>query len=939
MKKDKRKYLLLFGMMTVLYSNIFAQISEGGFPPSFYYDQSLRSRKLTEVPVDFYVEDLRETDNWRAREGVPMPVAKLIEVNYTPDNSGEWITLPNGERVWQLKLKAEGAVAIMLCYNDFYIPTDGKLFIYSPDKSQLLGAYTNKTNPCGGLFATEFIGGRELVLEYVASTESNENPRIIISGIGYGYNASALRAFCSIDLRATSGSCEVNVNCEESSAWQNEKRGVCHTIQKIGYVFYICSAVLLNNTAEDFKPLILTARHCAYDGSRLASVDDMKQWMFYFNYEREGCENNTPAMQKKTMTGCSLAAYTETEGQSDGMLLLLNQMIPEEYDVYYNGWDRRDVAPNSGVCLHHPEGDYMKISTYGQPATITTFESAEFKGGKDMHLNVTFMQTANGFGITEAGSSGSPLFNENKFVTGTLTGGNSSCIYTRGLNLYGRLYSHWGKYNADPYSQIGMWLDPLNTGVETFSGRYYNELRPAPTDLQAMNQGQGVYLLWKAPVGNTGVEKYNIYRNNQKINETTRLDYLDKDAIDGENTYSVCAVYSSGEESTSSGEESTFITATISFVKYKTPTNLQAVRTTQSKVKISWQAPIYEQTIYWGSLNKANKIGFGGNISFYFGQKWQSSELTTLNLNIIKSIQFVPVEGNTYQIYIMQGDRQYRREIDNSTLKYDDLNTIDLSDPFVIDASEDLIIAIYVSFAGTDTPAFCDYGPAINGKGNIFSPDGITWYNLYDENAPGEDFNFIVAAVVSSGKGVISPLRSNGHVEKITTPNSILKPRSVQKVQLSATVGSQNSAPPTSFPQITGYKIYRMGSSYLTVDATEDSYIDITSSNHYIYEVSAFYGDMESPKSNQVGISTVAVENVDDSVDILPSAFSNSVHFKGHEYSSHVDVISANGKICIRLNNASQTINTSALTPGIYFFRIYGDNNKVLRVVKTVKVN
>jgi hypothetical protein len=927
MKKDKRKCLFIFGMTVVLCANISAQISEGGIPPSFRYGPSLRSGKITEAPVNFYVEDLRETDVWRSREGVPMPVSKLIAVDYTPDSSGEWLTLPGGERVWQLHLKAEGALAVMLYYSDFYIPAGGKLFIYSPDKSQLLGAYTDSTNPGGGLFATEFIGGEELVLEYVASTQNGGKPRIHISEIGYGYNAPALKTFCRVDLRA-SGTCEVNVNCEEGEAWQNEKKGVSYTVQKIGSAAYICSAVLMNNTAEDFRPLILTARHCAYDGSRLASANDMKQWLFYFHYEREGCANSTPAVTGRSMTGCSLAARTETSGQSDGMLLLLNQMIPEYYDVYYNGWDRRDIAPASGVGLHHPEGDYMKISTYGSPATITTFESVEFKGDKNAHLNVIFMQTANGFGVTEQGSSGSPLYNENKLVTGTLTGGNSSCAYSRGLNLYGRLYSHWDKYGSDSVSRMSVWLDPLETGAETLAGRYHKEIKPTPSDLYALDQGQAIYLSWKTPAGKTDVEKYNIYRNNLKLSETAGWSYLDRDALNGQNTYSLSAVYSDGEESP-------FVTVSISFVKYKAPTGLQAVRTTQSRVKLSWEHPVYEQSIYRGTLYKTYGWGMEDGRPFYFGQKWQSDELTPLHLNTVKAVRFIPVRGNTYQIYIRQGERQYRQDAGNSTLEYDVLNTVNLSEPFVIDASQDLTVAIYVSSAGSDAPASCDYGPAAGGKGNIFSGDGITWHTLHDENHPDEpDCNFIVAAVVSSEKGSVTPARSAAVRAGKTVPQN----RSILNNPLPAAAGLQSSAP-APFPQVTRYKIYRLGSSYHTLDGTETSYMENVSSNHYTYEVSAIYGETESPKSNWTGISTVAVENINDSVDIFPSAFSKNVYFRGFEYATRLEIISANGRICMRLKNAGQTVDVSSLIPGVYFFRIYGDNNKILKTVKTIKVN
>ena len=45
----------------------------------------------------------------------------------------------------------------------------------------------------------------------------------------------------------------------------------------------------------------------------------------------------------------------------------LNQNIPDTFNVYYNGWNRKDTTSPSGVGIHHPEGDLKKISTYDKP--------------------------------------------------------------------------------------------------------------------------------------------------------------------------------------------------------------------------------------------------------------------------------------------------------------------------------------------------------------------------------------------------------------------------------------------------------------------------------------------------------------------------------------------------------------------------------------------
>lgn len=915
-----------------------AQVSEGGLPPSFSYQQTLRSAIMTTiVPVDFYIEDLRVTDNWRAREGTPMPVGQLISVDYTMENAGHRTVLPGGENIWRLSLKAAGAVAMMLYYDDFYIPPGGKLFIYNADKSQVLGAYTQRTHPSGGLFATEFVGGDELILEYVESEISDEKPRIVIGEIGYGYNEAALRQFCNITTRKTAAPCMVNINCEEGNAWQNEKKGVCFTIQRIGMIDYMCSASLMNNTAEDFKPLILTANHCALGARSYATEAEMQQWLFYFHKEREECDNSSLPVVSKTLTGCRLLAATGMAGGSDGMLLLLNEMVPEDYDVFYNGWDRSGVAANSGVCIHHPQGDYKKISTYETPIISYTFQSTEFTGDSHAHWNATFKETPNGYGVTEDGSSGSPLFNENKLVIGTLTGGNSTCTYPHWLNIYGKLSYHWDRYKTDSSTRMDVWLDPLGKNVQTLSGRFHKILRSSPQELKVANLGNNISLTWKAPADDDDPIRYNIYRNNTKLEETTALFFLDEAPIEGSLVYSVSAVYENGEESA-------FAVVTISYVKYLPPSGLVAQRkgAMNNEVQLNWNAPLYEQTIFWGTTDKSYAIGYDDNPSFYYGQKWSVEEISPLHEKTITAIQFVPLSGNTYEVYISQGERSYKQAIKFSVSDSEDLYTVHLETPFVIDGTKSLIVSVYAATSRSGFPAVCDDGPVVDGKGNVVSFDGKEWGKLYKESSPGAyDYNFIVTAVVSSESGVLSAEQSNIVADRsaeIKISDFPVRPRISA---LSATMNelrsvSAQSSMPAAFPEVTKYRIYRSGSPHKEVSTSIQSYIDKTMMNSYYYEVTAIYDNIESEKSNRANIFTVGTDYLDTEIDIYPTRFSRIISLKGFDAVSRVEVFAVSGKRSLVVDHPDETIDTSSLSPGLYFFCIT-ENNGRQKVVKAIK--
>ncbi len=461
-------------LLLALATHVAAQVSERGTPPSFDYTSRVSwsdEVDYHELYIPFTIADLKAQDLSRKDDRTPPRIAQNIAVDLDMEQAGTWSTLAGGERVWRLRIAAPEATALMLYYSNFYLPQGGKLYIYNTDRSHLLGAYTHNTHPQQGAFATEFVAGDECILEYVASTESDETPHIAIEEVGYGYTGMELRA----TGWGASSSCMVDVNCEEGDEWQQEKKGVCRIVTKAQGVSLLCSGSLVNNTALDLKPYVLTAHHCrraGYTDDQLASDSDFDQWLFYFHYEKSGCNDSeeTEPTETYTITGCDVIVDLPLEESSDGMLLLLDTEIPHHYNVYYNGWDRSDKIPQSGVGIHHPDGDAMKISTYTSPAVSTTFEDSFNLGATDAYWNIIFSETTNGHGVTAGGSSGSPLFNENHHIVGTLTGGTSYCTVLDGSNEYGKFASHWNDSVDANFKRFDLYLNPLGLDITSLNG-------------------------------------------------------------------------------------------------------------------------------------------------------------------------------------------------------------------------------------------------------------------------------------------------------------------------------------------------------------------------------------------------------------------------------------------------------------------------------------
>ena len=439
--------LLTFLAFSVLQSK--AQ-TFGGVPQSFsknFLSNNIPAKSMSPVNVDaLMAEDVLNTG-----KDIPYRFGYNHYVNINADQQGLWESLPNGDKVWRMKIVCPDALSINISFNNFNIPVGAKLFLYNSDKSSVLGAYTSENITADYFFGTDLIKGSEVIVEYNEPAFPAFHGQLEIYRITHGYRD----AFSFAKSYGDAGSCQTNINCPAGANWQVTKKAVVCIVDG----GEICTGAMIADVPHSGTPYFLTANHCITGAT-------VSTWVFRFNWESSGCSNqNGPTNQ--TVNGSSLKA---NKASSDFALLQLNSIPSQSYGVYYAGWNRQNIADISSIGIHHPSGDIKKISFDNNPCTSTSW------GGTpaNSHWQVDW----DGGQCTEPGSSGSPLFNQDHQIIGQLHGGASACGSTDMTDEYGKFSMSWdlGTTNA---TQLKHWLDPNNTGNLTEDG--YDPWAPTDT--------------------------------------------------------------------------------------------------------------------------------------------------------------------------------------------------------------------------------------------------------------------------------------------------------------------------------------------------------------------------------------------------------------------------------------------------------------------------
>ncbi|MEM1177172.1 MAG: serine protease [Acidobacteriota bacterium] len=389
-------------------------------------------------PVDPHRQRL--DDEHRVKTGGVSHYAAALQVEADPWRFGEWRPEARNRARWRLDVHSPGARSLSLAFSHFALPPGATLTVHAatPDgrtAGEVSATFSRKDQDDHGQLWTPPMAGDRLRLELDAPLAGLDAIKLRLTRVHHGY-----AGFGEPDA-VKAGGCHLDPACIDE-VWETESSSVALlSIEGVRY----CTGFLLNNTAQDGAPFLVTARHCGITARNAASVVAM------WRHEKDTCEAEVDAPSRTFQTG---AGWRSGHRAADITLIELDDPPPSAAGVVFAGWDRAEEAPREATAIHHPNTGRKRISFADGALRLTRHLSDQELDGGD-HLRVAGWRQ----GTTEGGSSGAPLFNEDRRVVGVLHGGYAACGNQK-ADWFGRLAAAW--HGPSPSHRLRDWLDPLD---------------------------------------------------------------------------------------------------------------------------------------------------------------------------------------------------------------------------------------------------------------------------------------------------------------------------------------------------------------------------------------------------------------------------------------------------------------------------------------------
>jgi hypothetical protein len=278
------------------------------------------------------------------------------------------------------------------------------------------------------------------------------------------------------------------------------------------------------------------------------------------------------------------------------------------------------------------------------------------------------------------------------------------------------------------------------------------------------------------------------------------------------------------------------------------PQNLTA-EVEGNNVNLSWSVPQDPVWMHWDNGANGGSITLEGGGSYNAAARWTPEDLSSYDGMYISQISvYLNSDDPTYQVKIWTGENGanlvYTQNI--NSVNAGAWNTIELNNPFQIDASDELMLGITVNNQanGIYSVGF-DTGPAILQKGDLLSFDGNTWMELVNF---GINKNWNLQALVSPDAG-----------NKSAAGTAILAKDKFENsgTNFSFSIPDINKRSPSITNRgLLGFNIYRNDSKINTSLVENTNYTDENPApGIHTYYVTSVHNTGESEASNLVTVT------------------------------------------------------------------------------------
>jgi hypothetical protein len=307
-----------------------------------------------------------------------------------------------GVTFWGTKVIVGDAYGIRLHLTGVAVPPGTKFWSYGTEGRpvsfglELLGP--------GGDLWTPITFGETAYLDVEVPSSSSEGRLSIPEVAEIRPLAAPTEPPCAIDAAC--------VSAETFPAIAEARKAVALVQFMIGNVAAWCTGTLLNDTAQDGMPYLLTAHHCISDQPTASSLQA------FWDYDAPTCGGTVPALSSlESSVGATLLA---TGASSDFCLMQLSS-VPSSRS--FLGWDARPSPVESGTTLYRLSHPTSYLGVEPSPLPMEFSESVSDPSTSPCSgLGPDYVFSRLSAGFAYYGSSGSALLLKGGQVVGQLKG-------------------------------------------------------------------------------------------------------------------------------------------------------------------------------------------------------------------------------------------------------------------------------------------------------------------------------------------------------------------------------------------------------------------------------------------------------------------------------------------------------------------------------------